>query len=126
VLLPAGEDEKVQQLRDSISQQDMVQQLSSSMQELLSTVRAQQEALQHQQAEIQQLRQTVTDLQQQQEQQEQQTSGQQLTWSSSVRPFDAQKAALLDRRAHGLFDARFHSTSRCAVLCCAVLRMLLH
>jgi hypothetical protein len=29
-----------------------------------------------------------------------------------VRPFDAQKAALLDRRAHGLFDARFHSTSR--------------
>ena len=31
-----------------------------------------------------------------------------------MRPFDAQRSAIGDRRYLGGFDARFHSTSQCA------------
>lgn len=105
-----------QDMCSSLSHQDAVQQLSQDMQELLSTVKAQQEALHQQQQEIHNLRQTVAQLQQQpQQQQSVVEAARELDWSSngSVRPFDAQKAALLDRRGRGMFDARFHSTSRC-------------
>jgi hypothetical protein len=135
LLLPADAEQRVQQLCTSLPQQDLVQHLSSNVEQLLSTVRDQQAALQQQQAELQQLRNTVsqlqqqqTSLQQQQQQQQQQPTDQlhntqhrqQLVGWSSVRPFDAQKAALVaatpslsgDRRAAGMFDARYHSTSR--------------
>jgi hypothetical protein len=34
--------------------------------------------------------------------------------AGSMRPFDVQAAALVDRRGLGMFDARYHSTSRLA------------
>jgi TolA-binding protein len=135
LLLPADVDTRVQQLHTSLPQHDLVQQLSGNVEQLLCTVRDQQATLQQQQAELQQLRQTVSQLQQQQmslqqqqqQQQQQETTDQlhntqhrqQLVGWSNVRPFDAQKAALVaatpslgDRRAMGMFDARYHSTSR--------------
>ena len=33
-------------------------------------------------------------------------------WNADVRPFDAQRSAIGDRRYLGGFDARFHSTSQ--------------
>lgn len=97
---------------------ELVQQLTSNMQQLLGTVRAQQETLQQQATELQQLRATVSQLQAALPQQQQlpwMQQQQQLGWSTSIRPFDAQKVALVqDRRQQGKFDARFHSTSRWA------------
>lgn len=100
-----------------------VQQLRDSVQELVSTVKAQQLALAQQQATIQQLQSTVEQLQsssaslstlpaaEPQQQRQQTSSSGKFVWDSSIRPYEAQKAALWDRRARGLFDARYHSTS---------------
>jgi hypothetical protein len=119
--LEAATELKVQQLHSSMQQpSELVQQLTSDMQQLLGTVRAQQETLQQQATELQQLRATVSELQaalpsQQLPWMQQQ---QQLGWSTQIRPFDAQKVALVqDRRQQGQFDARFHSTSRCGCVC---------
>lgn len=34
-------------------------------------------------------------------------------WNPNIRPFDAQRTAIGDRRFLGGFDARFHSTASC-------------
>lgn len=107
----------MQQLHNSMQQPgELVEQLTSNMQQLLGTVRAQQETLQQQATELQQLRATVSQLQAALPQQQQlpwMQQQQQLGWSTSIRPFDAQKVVLVqDRRQQGQFDARFHSTSR--------------
>eukprot|EP00878_Enallax_costatus_P015940 GHUV01016713.1.p1 GENE.GHUV01016713.1~~GHUV01016713.1.p1 ORF type:complete len:443 (+),score=77.35 GHUV01016713.1:1134-2462(+) len=97
-----------------------VQQLQESVQQLMSTVKAQQKALQQQQTTIQQLQDTLQQIQRPKagstappaiERRFQRQSSGEFVWDSSIRPFEAQKAALWDRRDRGLYDARYHSTS---------------
>lgn len=101
-----------------------VQQLRENVQQLMSTVREQQIALAQQQATIQQLQGTLDNLQVNsgasnssssttppQPLEQQQSGIKSFVWDSSIRPFEVQKVALWDRRARGLYDARYHSTS---------------
>ncbi len=102
--------------------------LWTQVQELRNLCNAQQEAMQQQSAAIQQLQQQLQRQQLAGNSNPQDAQAAPGVWLSNISPFAAQAQALKkhipERRAKGLFDARFHSTRRWAWLISGM--MLVH